>query len=425
MANEVKEVTLVVGAGGTGSYFIKNLVHYCNTLSSTVDQNILVIDGDIVEEKNLLRQGFYRNDLGFPKATTIIDRLKPITSDHVNIHAELTFLSTAQQIVDMLCSGIYANAENYTIVSCVDNNMARLRMMIGMYLLHEATGKEVRFVDSGNTEWTGQTLASVLKARKHTYLKGLYSAILNGYDTVQNFEIQRNDSNNILYNQFTTNPDWINNLTKGDHELSCDDVTASNPQNVATNMTASSVLLTMYDRVQRKNHKGGEYIFDAKKNTFQLKNNGQAEETGYKERLVEILDYLKSPVGYREVFGMLPMANTTNSTEKPFVEQVEAIEDTTTNELEANALKVEEIIVENTVSEQENDVEESEEINLPNPTEDLNSIELDNLDSAIAFEDESIFEEWINKVVTKQVNKEKDMDKIDVDFLDELDDFLD
>lgn len=325
-----KEVTLIVGAGGTGSYFIRNIIHYLKSVQD-VDHKLLVIDGDIVEEKNLLRQGFFKIDLDEPKAKAMVDRYKALETENLKLEARLTFLSTAQQIVEMMNEETYKDADSYTIVSCVDNNMARLRMQIGTYLLHEFTGKEVRFIDSGNTEWSGQSLATVLYSTRKTYLKGLYKALLEGKDSVLDFQVGLNDDKNILYNQFTTNDNWIEDLTKGDFELSCDDVTLSNPQNVGTNMTASTVLLQMLDLVKQRSFAGGEIKFDAKVNSIYMVNSGVKEEEGYLDRLLEIVEYIKTDIGMKEVFGNLTVDLDKTNTE--LQEETETTE-TETKELE-------------------------------------------------------------------------------------------
>lgn len=384
-----KESTLIIGVGGTGSYFIKNLVHYLNSTTTATNKHILVIDGDVIEAKNLLRQGFYRNELGQPKATSISDRLQPILADHVTLEADLQFLATAQQIVTLMTEGIYADSDSYTIVSCVDNNMARLRMLIGMYMLHEVTGKEVRFLDSGNTEWTGQSLVSVLKARsKKTYLHGLYKSLITSVESLQSYEMKANDITNILYNQFTPNDNWIANLTKGEHELSCDDVTVSNPQNVATNMSASNVLLMMYDRIFRNIHNGGEYTFNAKTSTFLLKSDSIKEENGYLPRLVEILDYIKSPIGFKEVFG-----------------DVSALYENTTSVPNFEATEVTEEIVEETVETVTEEPTTIEENTLNKPSEEETFVEI----------------ELVPQSVT---NEPTELDSITKDITQSFDDFL-
>ncbi|WP_172792972.1 ThiF family adenylyltransferase, partial [Bacillus amyloliquefaciens] len=55
-------LTVIVGAGGTGSYAINNLLNLYRVRAKE-RHRVMLIDGDVVEEKNLLRQGFLRKDL--------------------------------------------------------------------------------------------------------------------------------------------------------------------------------------------------------------------------------------------------------------------------------------------------------------------------------------------------------------------------
>lgn len=66
---------LVIGAGGIGSYFARELntlvMHNVNGIEGI---NVTIQDGDEVEEKNLRYQNFEINDLGKNKANAICDR---------------------------------------------------------------------------------------------------------------------------------------------------------------------------------------------------------------------------------------------------------------------------------------------------------------------------------------------------------------
>lgn len=53
---------IVLGAGGTGGYVIPHL--YRLGYASEHPTRILVCDGDVVEQKNLIRQNFVEQDIG-------------------------------------------------------------------------------------------------------------------------------------------------------------------------------------------------------------------------------------------------------------------------------------------------------------------------------------------------------------------------
>ena len=63
---------VVIGAGGTGGYVIPHL--YRLGYASHRYVRIIVCDGDVVEEKNLIRQNFVQQDIGRNKAQVQAER---------------------------------------------------------------------------------------------------------------------------------------------------------------------------------------------------------------------------------------------------------------------------------------------------------------------------------------------------------------
>lgn len=83
---------LLLGAGGTGGYVAPHLYRLMHTLNRTVRINI--VDGDLVEAKNLVRQNFCAADLGENKAKVLATRYT----------AELEKISSRRQTIDVLLS---------------------------------------------------------------------------------------------------------------------------------------------------------------------------------------------------------------------------------------------------------------------------------------------------------------------------------
>ena len=60
MREETKQKIFIIGCGGTGSNYIKELARYLATNRNyMINADVILIDGDTVEEKNLERQSFY------------------------------------------------------------------------------------------------------------------------------------------------------------------------------------------------------------------------------------------------------------------------------------------------------------------------------------------------------------------------------
>lgn len=93
---------VIIGCGGVGSWLLPSLALLVKA------KNILVIDGDSLERKNLNRQLFSEADIGSNKAQALGNRYK------VQFHAG--WFSLGGTVVD----------ENDWLMVCVDNNAARL-----------------------------------------------------------------------------------------------------------------------------------------------------------------------------------------------------------------------------------------------------------------------------------------------------------
>ena len=63
---------VIIGAGGTGGYVIPHL--YRIAYASEHPCRIILADGDVVEDKNLIRQSFSPMDIGENKAAVMAER---------------------------------------------------------------------------------------------------------------------------------------------------------------------------------------------------------------------------------------------------------------------------------------------------------------------------------------------------------------
>lgn len=66
---------IIIGCGGVGSWV-------CEYLTRNAEKNgithMTLIDDDVVEHKNLLRQNFYPNSVGYPKSDTLAYRMNTL-----------------------------------------------------------------------------------------------------------------------------------------------------------------------------------------------------------------------------------------------------------------------------------------------------------------------------------------------------------
>lgn len=175
-------VIAVVGCGGTGSHLVPTLLQYIASakLTSTAENpfpsvKVILIDGDSVEQKNLIRQRFAPHELGMNKAEALASRYGSVYDIPIfHVPHYLTF----DNVMDVLdtASGqeqyahyhtpreMTSNATSCIVIGAVDNHTAR------SVIYHHFTQavnykRNIFWIDAGNEDTYGQV---VLGARPAT-----------------------------------------------------------------------------------------------------------------------------------------------------------------------------------------------------------------------------------------------------------------
>lgn len=208
---------IVLGAGGTGGYVIPHLYRIAFARKGIV--RIIVCDGDIVEQKNLVRQNFVEQDIGRNKAQVLAERY----SQAFGIECEYrsSFVEDEAELRELVCPDFYSTPRNdipetqrVILLGCVDNNKSR-------QMCHNVFRDipNLIYIDSGNDEFTGQVVCGV-RQNGHTTYKPVCS----------------------LY------PELLKDEDKFPSELSCAERTVSAPQSVTANLFASMAMVAfLYD----------------------------------------------------------------------------------------------------------------------------------------------------------------------------------
>ena len=200
---------VMLGAGGTGGYAAPHIYRLIHTLNRPV--HFLVADGDIVEEKNLVRQNFIHADLGRNKAAVMAERYASAFGMEI---AYLPEFIENEDALAALTAPDYSRKELAILIGAVDNNRSR-------QMCHEAfmRAKELVYIDSGNGQYTGQVVCGI-RRNGRTYYKPV----------------------GTLY------PDVLADTDKFPTELSCAEAAISAPQSVVANvMAATAILSYLYD----------------------------------------------------------------------------------------------------------------------------------------------------------------------------------
>jgi len=200
---------IVIGAGGTGGYVIPHL--YRIGYASGRPMRVIVCDGDVVEEKNLIRQNFVQQDIGRNKAQVLAERYSAAFG--IECEYQPTFIETEDELFALTTPDHGTKGtepQRVILLGCVDNNKSR-------QLCHRVFQKkeDLVYIDSGNGEHTGQVVCGVRQKGRTTY-KPLGS----------------------LY------PDVLKEEDKFPSELSCAERAVSAPQSVTANLTATTAMVS-------------------------------------------------------------------------------------------------------------------------------------------------------------------------------------
>lgn len=125
---------VVVGAGGTGSRLVPLLAQFIKTITAgvsprgfLVNPTIYLVDDDIVEEKNLVRQNFIQPDVGKPKAAVLANRYSRAYG--VNIVPVLNRLEARVLDTNNPLNTASNLGSNAVVILCVDSAQARREIL--------------------------------------------------------------------------------------------------------------------------------------------------------------------------------------------------------------------------------------------------------------------------------------------------------
>lgn len=222
---------LVIGSGGTGTYFLKEFNHFLarNSEAQRLVNSLTIADGDTVEEKNLDRQCFLNEDIGRNKASVFAEVLNDAMEDYNTSVAFKTrwevctdFIVSLEQLEEILkCKYGQEHYDSYNkiltlhiplIIGCVDNHACRL-------LCEEFFNKHdyCFYYDSGNNFSDGEVnFAHRFRNKTLSYEKSysFKSSMLSG-DTRHVTELSCVELNNAEPQHFLTNMAGASHLLRG------------------------------------------------------------------------------------------------------------------------------------------------------------------------------------------------------------------
>ena len=210
---------IVVGSGGTGTYFLKEVSRYLARLGKkNLFKDFSIYDGDTVEKKNLDRQCFMDDDIGRNKACVMAE----ILSDAFSIPWKSYPLYVTKK------KDIRLN-KNYipVVIGTVDNHAARM-VMEELFNTLDC----IFYLDSANEYSSGEVIFS-------GKLNGKVISPLRSYYFPE-----------------------IKKPEKARTEMSCTELNMAAPQHIKTNMAAGNILLCELTNLIEGHFHGGMVCFD-------------------------------------------------------------------------------------------------------------------------------------------------------------------
>ena len=211
--NKPVKITML-GAGGTGGHVAPHLYRLLHTLERPT--HVVICDGDIIENKNLVRQNFIAADLGKNKAQVLAERYATAFGLEVSYIPE--FIENEERLAELVKPDVfplepylYPKYEELSIlVGCVDNNRSR-------QLCHQVfkAAKNLIYIDSGNGEHTGQVVCGIRRSGR-TYYKPIGEVY----------------------------PEVLSETDKFPTELSCAEAAISEPQSIVANIMAATAVVS-------------------------------------------------------------------------------------------------------------------------------------------------------------------------------------
>jgi len=201
---------IMLGAGGTGGHIAPHLYRLLYTLARPV--KVIIADGDIVEQKNLVRQNFISADLGRNKAQVLAERYAQAFGMEAQYIPD--FIEDEDRLIKLTKPDLYSQGRLSILIGAVDNNKSRR-------LCHQVFTKadNLIYIDSGNGEYTGQVVCGI-RRNDRTYYKPVGEAY----------------------------PDVLLDTDTFHSELSCAQAAVSAPQSIAANiMAAAAVVSYLYN----------------------------------------------------------------------------------------------------------------------------------------------------------------------------------
>jgi len=266
---------LVLGCGGTGGHLVPHLARLVSVLNSKRSRsayaslpvmNLFLADGDVVEEKNLIRQNFIEQDIGKNKAEVLGERYAAAFGIEIGVIPEylerldkFSFLKTM--------SRSYDNAS--LVIGCVDNNASR-KVINRWFCRKDTGGSDGRFwIDSGNEENSGQVVCGY-NPQEYRYGQPKFNPFRKDLHSLSS---GRRRGDFCLPCAVEVYPELLHIDDSFSSQESCAARSQSAPQNMQTNVTAAVIIMNFVQKLITRDLIKSHCVEFAISNTFNTRLN--------------------------------------------------------------------------------------------------------------------------------------------------------
>lgn len=229
---------MVVGAGGTGGYLVRDLARFIYALREKGDPrqfSISLIDGDEVEAKNVLRQNFMGKDIGKKKSDVLAKRYANAFGIEIQSVSEMANANLLGELHKH--DNVRGQNIQNIVVGCVDNHDARRAMKT-----YSDNRSNVYWIDSGNETKSGQAVIGYGRFNRNT---NGYRSSRNAYNVPQRNTVFSLPNVVDLYPEIGDAAQDVVEETK----VSCAEASMVDTQNIFVNMTAAGHVLSYIRQV--------------------------------------------------------------------------------------------------------------------------------------------------------------------------------
>lgn len=202
-----KKKIVIIGCGGTGSYVIGNLARQ--------GHEVFLVDGDVVENKNLIRQEFFEGDVNKYKSQVFGERYNlPYSTEYLDTPEDLAPLFDEEPCVPM-------------VISLVDNNGTRALIN---EMFHMEKYPDFVYIGSGNSKRNGQVYVAIKKNNE----------IIFETEVVLDKALQATDGDNRRPTEISCAE--VANMQGGEQSIMANVTAGCLVSNIATNVLNNGIL---------------------------------------------------------------------------------------------------------------------------------------------------------------------------------------